>query len=110
MIEENGWEKIAFKMRLDPGRAEEYTKRHDDIFPELVDLIKKSGVKDYSIFLDEETNILFAVMWRRRDHGMASLPGHEVMKRWWAHMADIMETHQDNEPVATDLTPMFHLA
>ena len=51
----------AFKMKLKAGKAAEYRKRHDEIWPELVALIKDSGVSDYSIFLDEETNILFAV-------------------------------------------------
>jgi L-rhamnose mutarotase len=41
---------------------------------------------------------------------MAQLPTHPVMQRWWAHMADIMQTNSRNEPVATDLVPMFHLA
>ena len=36
--------------------------------------------------------MLFGVLWRRDDHGMADLPKHPVMQRWWAHMADIMET------------------
>lgn len=102
-------EKYAFKMRLDPGMREEYKKRHDEIWPELVTLLKEAGVSDYSIYLDEETNILFAVLWRTEDHGMDDLPTHPVMKKWWAHMADIMETHPDNEPVAVPLTPVFHM-
>ena len=102
-------EKHAFKMRLNPGQAEEYKRRHDEIWPELSALLHEAGVRDYSIFLDEETGTLFAVMWRRTDHGLAALPDHPVMKRWWAHMADIMETNPDNEPVATDLPMMFHM-
>lgn len=107
MITDNGYEKHAFKMQLNPGMAAEYRKRHDEIFPELVDLLHEAGVKDYSIHLDEETNILFGVLWRRVDHTMADLPNTDVMKRWWAHMADVMETNDKNEPVSTDLKPMF---
>ena len=102
-------EKYAFKMKLNPGCAAEYKKRHDEIWPELVDLLHEAGVKDYSIHLDPETNILFGVLWRRRDHGMAALPETAVMKRWWAHMADIMQTHANNEPVAVPLVPVFHM-
>ena len=40
---------------------------------------------------------------------MADLPSHPVMQRWWAHMADIMETHPSNEPVVVPLLPMFHM-
>ena len=109
MIADGTYEKHAFKMRLNPGMAAEYRKRHDAIFPELVDLLHEAGVKDYSIHLDEETNILFGVLWRRVDHTMADLPNTEVMKRWWAHMADIMETRPDNEPVAVPLETVFHM-
>lgn len=107
MIVDGEYEKHAFKMQLNPGMAAEYKRRHDAIFPELVELLQAAGVMDYSIHLDEETNTLFGVLWRRRDHTMAALPGTEVMQRWWAHMADIMATNERNEPIATDLVPMF---
>lgn len=102
-------EKFAFKMHLNPGMEEEYRRRHDEIWPELVDLLKEAGVQDYSIHLDPETNILFGVLWRRKDHGMDALPAHPVMQRWWAHMADIMASHPNNEPVAVPLVPVFHM-
>ncbi len=102
-------QKYAFKMHLNPGMAEEYKRRHDAIWPELVSLLNDAGVQDYSIHLDPETNILFGVLWRRDDHGMADLPGHPVMRRWWAHMADLMECHPDDEPIATPLVNMFHM-
>ena len=102
-------EKYAFRMRLNPGCATEYKRRHDEIWPELSALLREAGVRDYSIHLDPETNILFGVMWRRTDHTMDALPDHPVMKRWWAHMADIMETRPDNEPVSSDLELVFHM-
>jgi len=107
VIEDGQYEKHAFRMQLNPGMAAEYKKRHDAIFPELVDLLHAAGVKDYSIHLDVETNALFGVLWRRKDHGMADLPHTEVMRRWWAHMADIMATNDSNEPLSVDLEPMF---
>jgi L-rhamnose mutarotase len=102
-------EKYAFRMRLNPGMKAEYKKRHDEIWPELEALLREAGISDYSIHFDEATNSLFGVLWRRDDHGMASLPDHPVMKRWWAHMADIMETRADNEPVAVPLETLFHM-
>lgn len=102
-------EKYAFKMKLHPGLRAEYQKRHDAIWPELVALLKEAGVSDYSIHLDAETGALFGVLWRADDHGMDALPEHPVMKRWWAHMADIMETKPDNEPVAIPLATVFHM-
>ncbi len=102
-------EKVAFTMRLHPGNADEYRRRHDAISPAVVKLLEDAGVFDYSIYLEPSTHTLFGVLWRRRDHGMDLLPDHPAMKRWWAYMADIMETNPSNEPVVTPLEPMFHL-
>ena len=103
-------QQIAFKMQLKPGHAAEYQRRHDAIWPELASLLQESGVRDYSIFLDEETGALFAVLRRVDGHTMEALPQHPVMRRWWAHMADLMETQADASPVAVPLLPVFHLA
>lgn len=103
-------EKYAFRMQLNPGAEVEYRRRHEEIWPELVTLLRDAGIEDYSIHLDPETNALFGVLWRREGHGMADLPAHPVMRRWWAHMADLMATHPDDEPVAVPLIPLFHLA
>ena len=102
-------ERYAFKMKLHPGMEAEYRKRHDAIWPELSALLREAGVSDYSIHLDPQTNILFGLLTRTADHTMAALPDHPVMKRWWAHMADIMETNPDNSPVQSDLVPLFHM-
>ncbi len=102
-------EKFAFKMTLNPDMRDEYKRRHDAIWPELVALLQDAGISDYSIHLDAQTNTLFAVMWRSDDHKMDDLPNHPVMQRWWAYMADIMVTKPDNEPVAVPLETVFHM-
>jgi L-rhamnose mutarotase len=108
-MEKPDMEKIAFKMQLKPGAAVEYERRHNEIWPELMTLLKNAGIADYSIFLDDATGALFAVLWRADDHRMDALPGDEVMRRWWAFMADLMETNPDKSPVATPLRKVFHL-
>jgi len=101
--------KLAFKMKLKPGFKEEYKKRHDELWPELKGLLKQSGISDYTIFLDEETNTLFAV--QRQDGAQSSqdLGSTEIVKKWWAYMADIMDTNPDNSPVSVPLEEVFHL-
>ena len=99
----------AFKMKLKAGKAAEYRKRHDEIWPELVALIKDSGVSDYSIFLDEETNILFAVQKISGAGSSQDLGSMEVVRRWWAHMADLMDTNPDGSPASVDLVEVFRL-
>ena len=54
--------RVAFKMKLHAGKTDEYKRRHDELWPELIELLNKTGIEDYSIFLDEETNALFGVM------------------------------------------------
>lgn len=100
----------AFKMRLNPGMEAEYTRRHDEIWPDLVQLLKDSGISNYSIHLDRETNTLFGYLERRDDHSMDDLPNHPVMKKWWAYMGDIMATNPDGSPVAIPLAETFYMA
>ena len=100
--------KIAFKMKLKPGKKEEYKKRHAAIWPELASLLKENGISDYTIFLDEETDILFAVQ-RLSGSSSQDLGSEEHVQRWWKYMADIMETNKDYSPVSIPLTKMFHL-
>lgn len=102
-------ETYAFKMKLNDGQRAEYERRHDEIWPELSEALKLAGVINYTIHLDPETNILFAHMVRRIDHTLDALPETALMKKWWAFMADIMETLPNNEPVATPLIPVFEM-
>jgi L-rhamnose mutarotase len=98
----------AFKMKLKPGFEVEYKKRHDRIWPELQTLLSDSGIQDYSIFLDEETLTLFAVQKISADFDFDFLPHHPIVKKWWAYMADIMDTNPDNSPVSIPLIEVFH--
>ncbi len=101
--------RVAFKMKLFKGKEEEYKKRHDEIWPELAAILKKNGINDYSIFLDEETNILFGVL-KTDDPGLLDkLPSELIMQKWWNYMKDIMETHADNSPVSIPLKEVFYL-
>ncbi|MFM0500754.1 L-rhamnose mutarotase [Paraburkholderia caffeinilytica] len=99
----------AFRMILNPGMQAEYQRRHDAIWPELVEALKAAGACDYSIFLDPETHHLFAVLKHPEQHGMNALPALDVVRRWWDHMADIMATESDHTPCMTPLTLVFHL-
>lgn len=102
-------ETVAFRMSLNPGETAEYRRRHDEIWPELVEELRRRGVIDYRIFLDPETQALFAVMTRRRNHTLDGLPRTKVMQRWWAMMGDIMHTNPDRSPEQVDLEEMFVL-
>ena len=97
-------------MQLLPGVQAEYERRHDEIWPELSALLGEAGIYDYSIFLDPETDALFAVLRLKPDADRDSLPGHAVMRRWWDYMADLMQVQSDNKPVEWRLKPVFYVA
>lgn len=99
----------AFKMFLKPGFENEYEKRHNEIWSELKALIAESGVYDYSIFLDKETNTLFATQKVKGDGGSQDLGNNPIVQKWWAYMADIMETNPDNSPISVQLQEVFYM-
>jgi len=96
-------------MKLNPGFKEEYKKRHNEIWPELAKLLKNEGIGNYSIFLDEETNTLFAYQEQSGSSSSQDLGQTEIVKKWWKYMADIMETNPDNSPVSIPLEQVFFM-
>ena len=99
----------AFKMKLKPGQVTEYKRRHDKIWPELANELRRAGVSDYSIILDEETLTLFAVQKLADNHTAGDLPKSPVVRKWWDYMAPLMEVEPDNAPVCVGLKEVFHL-
>jgi L-rhamnose mutarotase len=100
----------AFRMRVDPGAETEYERRHNPIWPELEAALVQHGVHSYSIFLDRETNDLFAYAEIESEERWNAIASTEVCQRWWQHMGDLMPTRPDSSPVSTDLREVFHIA
>jgi L-rhamnose mutarotase len=103
-------QRIAVKMILKEGYADEYKRRHSALWPELQLLLKESGISDYSIYLDEETNILFSFLKVEDATALDHLPQQAVMQRWWSYMKDIMDSYPDNSPVTFPLKEVFYMA
>ncbi|QJD80928.1 L-rhamnose mutarotase [Spirosoma rhododendri] len=99
---------VAFRMKLRPGCQAEYQRRHAEIWPELLTLLHDSGISDYRIFLDESTDMLFASQTISGESSQA-LGQTEIVKRWWAYMADLMDTNDDNSPVSVPLREVFYM-
>lgn len=102
-------ERLAFKMKLKKGKKEVYKERHNKIWPELKTLLKASGISDYSIFLDEETNTLFAIQKTLEGSGSQDLASNDIVKKWWDFMSDIMEVNPNNSPVSIPLEELFYM-
>jgi L-rhamnose mutarotase len=96
-------------MKLFPGKVAEYQKRHDAIWPELSALLKTTGISEYSIFLEPVSRDLFGVLTIDDPAKLNELPHHPVMKKWWSHMRDIMETNEDHSPVNIPMKEVFYL-
>ncbi|MCI8516780.1 MAG: L-rhamnose mutarotase [Hungatella sp.] len=99
----------GFKMFLYPGMAQEYEKRHKELWPEMKDMIHAHGGHNYSIYLDQETNVLYGYLEVEDEELWAKSADTAINRKWWDYMADIMETNEDNSPVCVDLEPMFYL-
>lgn len=99
----------GFTMKLYDGQKDEYIKRHNELWPEMVTMIHDAGGGNYSIFLDENTNILFGYIEIENEEKWAKTAETDICKKWWSYMADIMETNADNSPVSIDLLPVFFL-
>ena len=99
----------GFKMKLYPGMAEEYARRHNALWPEMRDMIHAYGGHNYSIYLDPETNVLYGYVEIEDEARWAASADTPINRKWWDYMADIMDTNPDNSPVSTDLVPVFHL-
>lgn len=83
-------EKYAWKGSIVEGKHEEYVKRHEEIWPEMVELLKKAGIKNYSIwnygnelfgYYECEKGVEFAAKTQRES---------EVVDRWNEYMKDIL--------------------
>ena len=96
-------------MSLKSGAEAEYERRHKEIWPELAALLRKNGVSDYSIFLDKTTSTLFTVQQINGSGSSQDLGDNEIVQKWWAYMADLMETNEDQSPVSVPLKEVFHM-
>ena len=99
----------AFTMKLYDGQEKEYERRHNLLWPEMIDVIHKYGGKNYSIFLDKESLTLFGYIEIEDKIRWNESTDTEVNRKWRDYMADIMETNPDNSPVCNDLQIVFHL-
>ena len=99
----------AFLMTLKPRSQSEYERRHNPIWPELESVLKQHGVGNYSIFLDRDTDRLFAYAEVESEEQWRAIAQTEVCRRWWAHMKELMLTNEDTSPLTTGLNEVFHI-
>jgi L-rhamnose mutarotase len=99
----------AFVMRINAEAEEEYTKRHRPIWPALQEVLKSHGVHNYSIFLHEGTQQLFAYVEIESEERWSAISATPACQQWWRHMADLMPHNPDCSPITTTVAEVFHL-
>ena len=99
----------AFRMSVHRGRAREYERRHNPIWPELEATLVQHGVHSYSIFLDPATNDVFAYAEIESEEQWNAIASTPVCQRWWQVMTEVMPANQDNSPASRDLHEIFHV-
>jgi L-rhamnose mutarotase len=97
----------AFILTIRPGAITEYKRRHDAIWPRMVEALRASGVVYYDIYLHEPTGRVFGHMIRDRVPD-PSEPEHPAVLEWRRYMADVLEMDGDR-PRTEPIERVFHL-
>lgn len=85
------FERVAWTGTLHPEGVEEYVRKHQEIWPEMVDSLADAGIRDYSIFVHE--NLVFG--YYQCDNAEASIRGQReaaIRPRWKQHMSGLFAT------------------
>ncbi len=101
--------KKAVRMKLYPGLKKEYAKRHQQLWPEMKEMLKTHGVRSYSIFYDAETDFLFGYLEIEEEERWRQTANTKINRQWWDYMAEMMETNPDHSPITIDLEKVFEL-
>jgi len=99
----------VFAMKVFPDEHEEYERRHNEIWPEMLEELRKHGASNYSIFLEKETNTLFGYVEIEDEAMWSKMAETKINKKWWAFMESVMETNSDLSPVSKELKEVFHM-
>lgn len=105
-------ERVGFILGIKPGNEAEYKRRHDEIWPEMVEALRKAGARNYTIFFDVDGTRQFAYLEAEPDFKTFAerIGSDPVNARWQEYMKDIMNVTIDpviNWPVR--LEEAFHM-
>jgi L-rhamnose mutarotase len=98
----------AFTMKLKPGALPEYQRHHDDVWPEMVREIERSGIARMTICHGDGNLFLFSEI--TDEKAWDRLWDSEISKKWSKVMSPLMEQTPDGKVAAGELTEVFHLA
>lgn len=88
-------EKYAWKARIKEGSLEEYVKRHNEIWPDMVNVLKKAGIKNYSIWNSGIDLFGYYECEKGVDYASKIQSESKIVKRWDEYMKDILIMEKD---------------
>ena len=103
---------MCFLLRVRPDRLEEYKQRHRSVWPDMLDALRSTGWRNYSLFVGDDGLL---VGYLETDDFAAAVAGMEathVNARWQAEMAEFFALPAGDRPDTglRRLEEVFHLA
>jgi len=88
-------DKYAWTAKIKQGKKEEYIKRHNEIWPELVDLLKSAGICNYTIWADGNTLFGYYECEKGLDYAARVQAESPIVDKWNEYMKDVMDMTLD---------------
>lgn len=104
--------RVAFLLKVKPDKLDEYVKHHEQVWPEMLDALRRTGWKNYSLFMRDD-GLLFGYFETPESFqaALAGMSQEEVNARWQEFMAPYFEgiggAHADENML--ELKEVFHL-
>jgi L-rhamnose mutarotase len=90
-------ERVCFTFDLRPGAADEYKRRHDEIWPELVEAIQHAGIRNYSLFRRGTQVIAYAECHPDVASAFGAVGATDVNRRWAEWFKDVIVRLTDDQ-------------
>lgn len=102
-------ERVCFTFEIYEGKVEEYEKRHVEIWPELVEALKESGLTNYSIFRRGLISVGYLEAVPDKVTAFKKLGSYEVNDKWSKWFEDIIVNLTDSKGNLIELKEIWHL-
>lgn len=103
--------RVCFTMRLKPERVDDYLAAHQTVWPEMLDALRETGWRDYSLFVDKQEGLVVGILETDDfEAAQAAMNEREVNARWQAGMAEFFAEEAAPDSTMNRLTEYFHLA
>ncbi|HEX5191774.1 MAG TPA: L-rhamnose mutarotase [Solirubrobacteraceae bacterium] len=102
-------QRVCFQFTLRPGTEAEYQRRHDEIWPEMVDALKRAGISNYTLFRRGLTVIAYAECEPDAETAFANIGSTDVDARWSEWFEDVIERRFDDDGKPMTAEEVWHL-